>query len=219
MRRVAFLVLALTTSATSAQAQDGFVPLFNGKDLEGWEVREARAGDKDKWTVKDNLLLAKPGGGWIGTKKMYGDFVLKLEWKIFDGGNSGVFLRVPDVKSKESPSYLGMEIQILDNEAKDKKGEYIYKGKLKPYQFCGGLYHFQGPSKEMSKGVGQWNAYEITCKGPIIQIVFNGEKVIDADATKNDVLNKRPRKGFIGLQNHGTGVEFRNVMIKSLDPQ
>lgn len=219
MRRVAFLVLALTTSAASAQAQDGFVPLFNGKDLDGWEVREARAGDKDKWTVKDNLLLAKPGGGWIGTKKMYGDFVLKLEWKIFDGGNSGVFLRVPDVKSKESPSYLGMEIQILDNEAKDKKGEYIYKGKLKPYQFCGGLYHFQGPTKDMFKGTNQWNAYEITCKGPIIQIVFNGEKVIDADATKNDVLDKRPRKGFIGLQNHGTGVEFRNVIIKSLDAQ
>jgi hypothetical protein len=69
----------------------------------------------------------------------------------------------------------------------------------------------------MSKGLGQWNAYEITCKGGAIQLVFNGEKVIDADASKDAVLAKRPRRGFIGLQHHGTGVEFRNVMIKTLD--
>ena len=69
----------------------------------------------------------------------------------------------------------------------------------------------------MFKGAETWNAYEITCKGPMIQVVFNGEKVIDADATKDDMLGKRPRRGFIGLQNHGTGVEFRNVMIKTLD--
>jgi hypothetical protein len=211
MRTLTILTLALAPVVVAAQTRDGFVPLFNGKDLDGWEVREARAGDKDKWTVTDNLLVAKPGGGWIGTKKMYGDFVLRLEWKIFDGGNSGVFLRVPDVKSKESPSYLGLEIQILDDNSKQ------YKDKLKPYQYCGGLYHFQGVSKKMFQGVGIWNAYEITCKGPLIQVVFNGEKVIDADATKDEVLGKRPRNGFIGLQNHGTGVEFRNVMIKALN--
>lgn len=191
------------------QESDTFVPLFNGKDLEGWEVRGSRA-DQEKWAFKDGVLYAKAGGGWIGTKKMYGDFVLKVEWKIFDGGNSGVFLRVPDVKSKESPSALGMEIQILDDNSPKYKG-------LKPYQFCGGLYHFQGPSKKMFKGAGQWNAYEITCKGDLIQVVFNGEKVIDADASKDAVLNKRPRRGFIGLQNHNSGVEFKNVMIKTLE--
>ena len=141
---------------------------------------------------------------------MYGDFVLKVEWRIFDGGNSGVFLRVPDVKSKESPSALGLEIQILDDNAPNYKG-------LKPYQYCGGLYHFQGPSKKMFKGAGEWNSYEITCKGESIAVVFNGEKVIDADASKDADLAKRPRRGFIGLQNHNSGVEFRNVMIKSLE--
>ena len=204
----AFLFLLVPTMA-SAQAKDGFVPLFNGKDLDGWEVRGSKA-DMDKWSFKDNLLVAKPGGGWIGTKKMYGDFVLKLEWKIFEGGNSGVFLRVPDVKSKESPSALGMEIQILDDNHPKYKD-------LKPYQYCGGLYHFQGPSKKMFKGAGEWNSYEITCKGNLIQVVFNGEKVIDADAAKDPVLDKRPRRGFIGLQNHNSGVEFRNLMIKTLE--
>jgi hypothetical protein len=211
MRVIAIVILTAIPATLVAQSKDGFVPLFNGKDLDGWEVRESKPGDKDKWSVNDNLLIAKPGGGWIGTKKMYGDFVLKLDWKIFDGGNSGVFLRVPDYKGKDSPSGHGMEIQILDNNSPQ------YKGKLKPYQYCAGLYHFQGPSKEMFKGAGRWNAYEITCKGPVIQVVFNGEKVIDADATKDETLNKRPRVGYIGLQNHGTGVEFRNVMIKVLD--
>jgi len=211
MRSLLIGFLLLCPVRAFAQGNDGFVPLFNGKDLDGWEVRESKASDKDKWSVKDDLIVAKPGGGWIGTKKMYGDFTLKLEWRIFDGGNSGVFLRVPDVKSKDSPSGLGMEIQILDDNSPQ------YKGKLKPYQYCGGLYHFQGPSKAMFKGAGNWNAYEITCKGDRIVIAFNGEKVIDADATKDEVLNKRPRRGFIGLQNHGTGVEFRNVMLKSYD--
>ncbi len=209
MRRLIALLALLIPTAASAQTKDGFVPLFNANDLDGWEVRGSK-GDQDKWCIKENLLVAKPGGGWIGTKKMYGDFVLKLEWKIFDGGNSGVFLRVPDVKSKESPSALGMEIQILDDNHPKYKD-------LKPYQYCGGLYHFQGPSKKMFKGAGEWNSYEITCKGDSIQVVFNGVKVIDADAAKDAVLNKRPRRGFIGLQNHNSGVEFRKLMIKSLE--
>lgn len=210
MRPLAILALVSLPAILSAQTKDGFVPLFNG-NLEGWEVRGVRDRDKEKWTVKDELVVAEPGSGWIGTKKMYGDFILKLEWRIQAGGNSGVFLRVPDVKSKESPSYLGFEVQILDNNAPQ------YKGKLKPYQYCGGLYHFQGVSKDVFKGAGEWNAYEITCKGNAIRVVFNGEKVIDADTSKDPVMAKRPTRGFIGLQNHGTGVEFKNVMLKSLE--
>ena len=210
MQRYFSLILLFFPTALQAQTKDGFVPLFNGKDLDGWEVRESKPGDKDQWSFKDNILIAKPGGGWIGTKKMYGDFVLKLDWRIFQGGNSGVFIRVPDVKSKDSPSSLGFEIQILDDN--DPK----YKD-LKAYQYCGGLYHFQGPSKKMFKGAGEWNSYQISCKGESIAVVFNGEKVIDADVSKNDISAKRPRRGFIGLQNHNSGVEFRNVMIKSLD--
>ncbi len=212
MRHYAPLLLLLLPVAAPAQTKDDFVPLFNGKDLGGWEVRESRPGDKDKWTVQGDLVVTKPGSGWIGTKKMYGDFTLKLDWRIFAGGNSGVFLRVPDVKSKESPSALGFEIQILDNNAPQ------YKGKLKPYQYCGGLYHFQGSAKDVFKGAGEWNSYEITCKGDQITVVFNGAKVIDADVSKDAVSAKRPKRGFIGLQNHGSGVEFKNVVIKSLEP-
>jgi hypothetical protein len=193
------------------EKEEGFVPLFNGKDLSGWEVKENRSKTKDLWYVKDGVLTAKSGSGWLGTTKEYGDFVLRLEWRIREGGNSGVFLRVPGVKPGVSPSQTGAEVQILDDNSP------LYKGKLKPYQYSGSLYTFDAPSKQMFKGAGQWNAFEITCKGGRITIVYNGEKVVEADAAKDPVLAKRPRKGFIGLQNHGSPVEFRNVRIKVLD--
>jgi hypothetical protein len=196
--------------AAAAGGNEGFVPLFNGKDLDGWEVRETRPGDKEKWSAKGGVLTAMPGSGWIGTTKMYADFVLHLEWRIPVNGNSGVFLRVPDVKSKASPSQLGMEIQVLDDTGP------AYKGKLKDWQYSGSLYGFVPPSKSVYKS-GEWNRFEITCNGDQVTVVFNGEKVVEADMSKFPELDKRPRRGFIGLQNHGSGVEYRNVQIKGLN--
>lgn len=201
----------LASSALASAQNDGFVPLFNGKDLEGWEIKQAKPSEKDKWSYRDGALVGQAGSGWIGTKRMYGDFVVKLEWKVPVNGNSGVFLRVPDVESKNSPSQLGMEIQILDDHGP------AYKGKLKDWQYSGSLYTFFPRAKDVFKGAGEWNAYEIACVGDRVSVVYNGEKVVDADMKSNPELNKRPRRGFLGLQNHGTGIEFRNVMIKSLD--
>src|SRR5207237_8251698 len=123
IRSLLCLLMLLTPALANAGEKDGFVPLFNGKTLDGWEVREFKNGDKDKWSVVDGVLTAKPGSGWIGTTKMYGDFVLRLEWRIPVNGNSGVFLRVPDVKTKVSPSGLGMEIQVLDDDGPQDKGK------------------------------------------------------------------------------------------------
>ena len=211
MRFFVCLITTLTPAVALAGGNDGFVPLFNGKTLDGWEVREFKGGDKDKWSVVDGVLTAKPGSGWIGTTKMYGDFVLRLEWRIPVNGNSGVFLRVPDVKTKVSPSGLGMEIQVLDDDGPQ------HKGKIKDTQKSGSLYGFVPPSKAVNKGPGVWNRYEITCKGDLVTVVFNGEKVVEGDMSKFPELDKRPRKGFIGLQNHSTGVEYRNIEIKVLD--
>jgi hypothetical protein len=69
----------------------------------------------------------------------------------------------------------------------------------------------------MYRGAGEWNRYEITCKGNLVTVVFNGEKVAEGDMSKFPELDKRPRRGFIGLQNHSTGVEYRNIHIKVLD--
>jgi len=205
------LFLACVAMVRADDKADGFVPLFNGKDLEGWKERQVKPGKDGFWSVKDGILTAKAGTGWLGTEKMYGNYILRVEWKIVENGNSGVFLRVPDKETNESPSSTGFEIQILDDNGSQ------YKGKLQPYQYSGSLYYYVPASKPMFKGVGEWNSYEITCKGDQISVVYNGEKVVEADISKEPKMQTRPKKGFIGLQNHGSIVEFRKVTIKVLD--
>ncbi len=201
-------VILFLCVVSSSYAEEAFVPLFNGKNLDGWEIKENQSVPKDQWTVKDGVLMAKPGTGWLGTKKKYGDFVLRLEWRIPENGNSGVFIRVPDLKEKEQPHVAGMEIQILDDNGPQ------YKGKLQPWQFSGSLYGIVPPSKSVFKGADKWNSFVITCKGNRIAVVFNGEKIAEADAAKEPKLLTRPKTGYIGLQNHGSSVEFRNIQIK-----
>jgi hypothetical protein len=210
MRTLLLLLFAVTTTRAD-EPSNGFVPLFNGKDLTGWEMKQSKGDIKDFWSVKEGILTARAGTGWLSTTKEYGDFVLRVEWRIFEGGNSGVFIRVPGVKEGMSPSATGAEIQILDDNAAK------YKGKLKDYQYSGSIYTFVPCAKPVFKGAGEWNTFEITCKGDHITVVYNGEKVAEADAGKIAELGKRPRKGFIGLQNHGSPVEFRKVEIKVLD--
>src|SRR5262245_18870304 len=205
---VVCLLLALPAAATADDLADGFVPVCDGKNLGGWTERQVKKGQEGRWSVQEGILKARAGSGWLGTEKMYGDFVLRVEWKIVADGNSGVFFRVPSGEFKDSPSTTGFEIQILDDNGPK------YKGKLKPYQYSGGLYHFLAPSKPVFKGAGEWNSYELTVKGDAISLAFNGEKVIGADISKNDEMKKRPRKGNIGLQNHGSDVEFRKIAIK-----
>lgn len=209
--RMALLATLLLTTGTVWAADDGFVPLFNGRDLDGWELKEGKGEAADTWTVKEGMLVCKAGSGWLGTKEQFGDFVLKLEWRIPEGGNSGVFLRVPGVQKGVSPSVTGFEIQVLDDNSPK------YKDKLKPYQYSGGIYHFLAPAQQVFKGAGEWNSYEITCKGDQLTVVFNGEKTAEADVSKHPEMAKRPKKGFIGLQNHGSGVDYRNIRIKVLD--
>jgi hypothetical protein len=209
------IFLAISLSARAEEKKDdGFVPLFNGKDLTGWEVKNDKSekvDNKDVWTVVDGVLKAKAGTGWLGTTKMYGDFILRLEWRVPENGNSGVYLRVPEGKLDKLPTFIGMEIQILDDDGPQ------YKGKLKEWQYSGSLYGVNPASKRVYKGANQWNSFEISCIGDKVTVIFNGEKVVESDMSKEPELMKRPRKGYIGLQNHATPVEFRNIRIKVLD--
>jgi hypothetical protein len=207
MRTLALATLFFT--ATLHAGESGFTPLFNGKNLDGWQP--AGAGKLESWSVKDGILTATPGGGWLATTQTYGDFILRVEWRLPTNGNSGVFLRARDLKTKTSPSQTAMEIQILDDD-----GPAYKKLNLKPFQYSGSLYGFVPRSKAVYRP-GQWNTYEITCRGNQVVIVFNGAKVVDADLTKFPALLKRPERGHVGLQNHGSAVEFKRVEIKVLD--
>jgi len=196
-----------------------FVKLYNGKDLTGWEVQH---GDRSAWKANGELLsCVASGGGWLRTDELYSDFVLRLKWRIPKEGNSGVGLRFPPFGD---PAHEGMEIQILDDNA-----EVYRKMHLVAAQHTGGVY-YQAPAKQgVAKPPGEWNSYEITCLGPHVKVVLNGQVVNDVMIDKftkgaggHKALAERPQVGFVGLQSHSSGsekydpIDFRDIEIKDL---
>lgn len=210
MIRFSCLALILSVPAAARAEDEGFVPLFDGKSLEGWVVKAEKADEEKTWSVKDGVLTAVPGANWLSTRETYGDFILRLEWRVQANGNSGVFVHVPDLKPGEHPHEKGIEIQILD----DKGDEYA--GKLKSWQYTGSIYGAVAAENSTYKGAGEWNSYEIKCHGPVIEVSMNGKPVARGDVEQLEVLKSRPRTGYIGLQNHGTPVEYRNIRVKRL---
>jgi hypothetical protein len=205
---------ALPQTIDDREKADGFVPLFNGKDLDGWHCHD---GKDAVWKVEDDLLVCSgAGGGWLGTTKTYSDFIVRLEYRLQPGGNSGVYLRAPDTGHI---SRVGMEVQILDDDHPSYK-------KIDYYQYCGSLYHLVAPTRRMTKPAGQWNAMEIRAEGRRVVVVLNGVKIVDADLDRlrqdEAVAREHPglarTSGRIGLQSHSERVEFRRLRVKELKP-
>jgi len=188
-----------------AAEKEGFKPLFNGKNLDGWTTT-------GNWFVKDGLLRLEPRPGEKGWKrfdaylwadKQYGDFVLDLEFKIQKGGNSGAFIRVKD---RDNPVATGIEVQILDTHGKKSVGPHD----------CGGVIGTVAPSKNMAKPAGEWNRMIITCQGPRLKVKLNGEEIIDCDLSETS-RKDRPMKGYLGFQDEAKPLWYRNIYIKPLD--
>lgn len=211
----ALVTLGLLSSGQFSLAQapnpdadeEGFVPLFDGRSLDGWVV----AGPvKDSIVVKEGVIeCSKPGGEWLRTKKQYENFVLQLEYKISPGGNSGIFIRSTRYGN---PAYTGMEVQILDD-----------AGKEPDKNSSGSLYASVAPSKNASKPAGEWNSIEITCIQRRVAVVLNGTLLYDISLDDYAVpleghtpLRDRVTKGYIGFQNYGNPVWFRSIRIKEV---
>lgn len=177
--------------------------------LVGWQQI---GGMEDSWRFANGILYTEGGnGGWLATRRQYDNFKLSLEFRVPPGGNSGVFIRSP---LEGDPAYTGMEIQILDDYAEQWRD-------LKPDQYTGSIYGVQAPSERATKEAGKWQKMVITAKGPQIEVVVNGQKVIDTNVTyypyKTDTHPGLLRdRGYIGLQDHGSRVEFRNIWIREL---
>ncbi len=187
----------------------GYIALFNGKDLDGWQLRRA---DRKGYVIEDGLLVCPAdGGGFLFTEKEYADFSLRFEFRLSEGANNGVAVRCPLVNQR--PAYEGMEIQILDNVG--------YPRKLRPTQSHGSIYDIVPAKRGALRPVGEWNRQEIICRGRKITVIVNDTAILDAnldEITDPDVLKKHPglnrTKGHIGLLGHGSRVEFRNIRIK-----
>lgn len=188
--------------------EEGFLSLFNGKDLTGW------VGDTKGYVVENGNMVCKPGGN-VFTEKEYADFVFRFEFKLTPGANNGVGIRAP---LEGNAAYEGMEIQILD----DRHPKYK---DIHPYQAHGSIYGVVPAKRDHLKPAGEWNTEEITAKGRQITVVLNGVTIVDADldqASVNGAMdgNKHPglknTKGHIGFLGHGDVLEFRNLRVKDL---
>ena len=194
------IAFVLLMAAGSAFAADVFRPLFNGKDLAGWKLRK-EGGDKT-WSVKDGILVNDVSGGKHGTdlvsEAKFQDFVLRYEYKIAKGANSGVYLRGR------------IEIQVLDDfeRARPTKGGN------------GAIYNTAPVAKFASKPADEWQTAEVTIKGDKVTVVLNGEKVHDNvtvdKATGGELDKNMHQPGPIMLQGDHGSISFRKIEIKEL---
>jgi len=170
---------------------------------------------KVTWSVEDNTLILKnKGGGYLWSQECYSNFILDLEVKT--KGNSGIFFRTDKPKD---PVQTGMELQILPKGAPGQNKNFA------------AFYDLQAPSKEVSAGFDKWHHVTLTCKDNILSVTVDGEKVNEMDVNKWTEAKKNPdgsknkykrpikdyvRDGYIGFQDHGAEVHYRNIKIKRL---
>lgn len=149
------------------------------------------------------------------TKNEYDNFVFRFEFQLTPGANNGLGIRTP---MEGDAAYVGMELQILDDEAP------IYE-ELANYQYHGSVYGIIPAKRGFLKPVGEWNYQEVIADGDNIKITLNGEVILDGnirEAVKNGTMDKKEhpglfnKKGHIGFLGHDSIVKFRNIRIKEL---
>ena len=178
--------------------------LFNGRELAGWEGAGQDAAAC--WKVEDGTIVCTgQKGPWLRSQEKFGDFNLRLDYKVRPGGNSGVYARVP-ADGNHHGSGAGVEIQILDDAAERYKD-------LQPYQFGGSVYAIAPSLKKVGRLAGEWNSLEINCRGTSYVVTHNGVTIVHACEEAFPELKERLREGFLGLQNHSEEVWFRNLRV------
>lgn len=212
-------VFAQDNQLTAAEKSDGWELLFDGADLSKW--RNFKKDDlSEKWqAVNGELVLTDGGGGDILTKKKYQNFDLKLEWKIAQAGNSGIFV-LADEKGSQIYSNA-IEIQILDNErhADNKLASHL----------SGSIYDIIASPASSQKPAGEWNQIRISLNERHLKVWQNGEVTADVMVGGdewNELVSRskfstwegfaKADGGHIGLQDHGDSVAFRNIKIKEM---
>ena len=203
---------SIINELTEEEKKEGFILLFNGSDLNAW------IGNTTDYIVEDGVIVIYPdrgGKGNLYTENIYDDFIFRFEFKLTPGANNGLGIRAP---SEGNAAYEGMELQIIDNTAEKYS-------KLEPYQYHGSIYGIEPAKRGFLKPVGEWNVQEVIAKGALIQVILNGEVIVDKDITEaieNGTMDGQShpglanKKGHIGFLGHGDVVRFRSIRIKEL---
>ncbi len=214
--------------AGASRKADGFVALFanegvpTGWMVSAWNDVSQPAPEGAVWRVEKGILHgSEPRGTWLVSEREYGDFILEFEWKLGERGNSGCGLRFP---LKGDPAFDGLELQMVDP-------RYFGDDAARESELTGALYRAAAPRQQLFRP-SAWNRYRITCRGNEVNVVLNGETILDLnlaeqteparrhDGSDAPPLRDRPRKGRIGFQELSRGgghVEIRNARIKVLD--
>lgn len=225
-----FLLLSLLPVATAVATEAhnrltaeekaaGWQLLFDGESLEQWRTYRKPAADFEWQAIDGELTLTRRGGGDLITRETWSNFELALDWKISEGGNSGIFVLAGE--SSEPIFFLAPEIQILDDARHPD-------GALATHR-SGSLYDMIAAPPESQKPAGEWNTVLITHNKGRLQVWQNGVQTVDIQIGGERwvalVANSKfadwegfgtLTSGHIGLQDHGDVVRFRNLKIRSL---
>jgi hypothetical protein len=195
--------------------EESFQRLFNGNDLTGWSVD---TGDPNDWRVENHEIVVdgQPARrGWLLSDRNYSDFILRFEFKMSEGANSGLALRA---QSGENYS-LRQISQVLEVQLSDDF--HLDKYALGPNRSCGALCSLVIDRPAVLKPVGSWNEMQVEARGRLVRVAVNGREVLSTDLARfSDRAEQYPgllrRSGRIGFQNLNGQVRFRNIEIKEL---
>ncbi len=226
-RSLVFLALVafrtfLLAAETPRPDADGFVPMFNGRDLTGWTNINCAP---ETWSVRDGKIYCtgKPVGG-LRTVKQYENFIVELEWRHLQrSGNSGFFAWGSAINAPGVPFLRGIEVQILDQgyaedfEKKNGKKSESFTTHGDVFAIHGATMAYVGktngkrsfPTEDRSKPSPEWNHYRIVANNGSLRLHVNGKEISGGD-------NANYRKGYLALESEGAPVEFRNLRIKEL---
>ncbi|MDP6522655.1 MAG: DUF1080 domain-containing protein [Kiritimatiellia bacterium] len=210
-------VLMLTAMCVSlvSSADNEWQVLFDGKTLEGWQLTNGQPVSKG-WVVEEGCIHRASGGGNIVSVGEYKDFELELEWKISEGGNSGIKYRFT--------KGLGPEYQVLDDE-KHVNGK-------NPLTSAAAMYAmFKCNDQKTLMPVGEFNQARIVAKGTRLEHWLNGKLVLETDTSSDDWAKAKAKSKFKGkqgygegpgrifLQDHGNKVWYRNIRIRKISQE
>lgn len=210
-------------SLTQKEKNNGWILLFDGETTKGWHTYN-KTGVTNNWQVEDGALVMKPKKehGDIVTDNEYENYEFSTEWKISEGGNSGIIFNVKEDAAFPNTYSTGPEMQVLDNlKASDNKKEN---------HLAGLLYDMHGTADlSKPKPAGEWNHASIIQENGRLRFYFNGIKTLDvqqgSEEWKNMIANSKFKtwpdfavspKGKISFQDHGHEVAFRNIKIRKL---